>query len=162
VATVAGKPAIVIRAAAVSDAAGLAAQRRALFKELRQSTAPGREAAFEALSADAFREDLASGSCLAWLAVAGAETIGSVALLIFPRLPSPQSFARREGYLLNVYTDPSWRGLGVATALVATAVARARELGLARIRLHATAQGQPVYAAAGFAMRADEMELKLG
>jgi len=154
--------AVVIRPAVPSDAAGLAVQRRALFEELRQSTAPGQEADFEAQSVGAFREGLADGSCLAWLAIAGAEPIGSVALLIFPRLPSPASFARREGYLLNVYTDPRWRGLGVATALVATAVARARALGLARVRLHATAQGRPVYTAAGFTARDDEMELKLG
>jgi hypothetical protein len=39
--------------------------------------------------------------------------------------------------------------------------ATARALGLARIRLHATAEGEPVYAAAGFRPRTDEMELRL-
>jgi GNAT superfamily N-acetyltransferase len=66
----------------------------------------------------------------------------------------------RKGYLLNVYTEPRWRGHGVAGALVAAA-ARGRELGMARLRLHTTAQGRPVYAAAGFIPRQDEMELVL-
>jgi ribosomal protein S18 acetylase RimI-like enzyme len=81
-------------------------------------------------------------------------------LLLFPRLPTPALPPTREGYLLNVYTRPAWRGRGVASALVDAAVADARALGLARIRLHATAEGQPVYAAAGFRPRTDEMELR--
>jgi len=154
--------AVVVRAATPADAAGLAAERRVLFDELGQSAAPGQSAAFAEQSAAAFHDGLTEGWCLAWLALAGAETIGSVALLIFPRLPSPASLARREGYLLNVYTHPSWRGRGVATTLVATAVAKARALGLARVRLHATAQGRRVYAAAGFEVRDNEMELTIG
>ena len=66
-----------------------------------------------------------------------------------------------KGYLLNVYTVPRCRGHGVAGALMAAAVARGRELGMARLRLHTTVQGRPVHAAAGFTPRQDEMELVL-
>jgi GNAT superfamily N-acetyltransferase len=158
---VAASASFVIRPAGPADAAVLAGQRRAMFAELQQPAPPGQEAAFDELSTAAFRDGLADESCLAWLAAAGSQTIGCVALLIFPRLPSPASFARREGYLLNVYTAAAWRRLGVATALVAAAVAQARAIGLARIRLHATAEGRFVYAAAGFESRANEMELTL-
>ena len=89
------------------------------------------------------------------------EVIGSVALLLFPRLPSPDSVAAREGYLVNVYTVPQWRRRGVAAGLVAAAISSARELGLGRIRLHATPEGQVVYTAAGFRLRPDAMELRL-
>lgn len=133
-----------------------------MFEELGQYTSPAHRSAFEKEAEAAFREGLSDATCLAWLAETGSATIGSVALLIYPRLPSPASPVRREGYLLNVYTDPDWRGVGVATALVVMAIKKARDLGLARIRLHATAKGQPVYAAQGFVTRDDEMELTLG
>jgi GNAT superfamily N-acetyltransferase len=151
-----------VRAATVSDAGTLATLRSAMFRELRNTPSPGDRAAFEALAASAFQAGLNNGTCLAWLAEAtDRRPIGSVALLVFPRLPSPESLARQEGYLLNVYTTPDFRGRGIATALVAAAVAKARELHLGRIRLHATPEGQSVYAAAGFAARHDEMELRL-
>jgi GNAT superfamily N-acetyltransferase len=153
--------AIAIRSATAADAARLAAQRCRLFEEIAHYESPAHKTAFEAAAETAFRESLSDGTCAAWLAESGGAPVGSVALLIYPRLPSPASPARREGYLLNVYTVPEWRGVGVATALVAVAVKKARELGLARIRLHATAKGHPVYAAQGFAARDDEMELKL-
>jgi len=154
--------AIAIRSATVADAARLAAQRGRLFAEVAQYDSPEHRSAFEREAEAAFRASLGEGSCFAWLADTGGATVASVALLIYPRLPSPASPARREGYLLNVYTDPDWRGVGVATALVVTAIAKARALGLARIRLHATEQGQPIYAAQGFVSRDDEMELTLG
>jgi GNAT superfamily N-acetyltransferase len=154
-------PRFTLRQASPHDAAALAALRRALFQDLGQAPAPDGWTAFEGVSAGSFKTGLEQGWCLAWLAEADGAAIGSAALLFFPRLPSPQSRAVVEGYLLSVYTLPPWRGRGIATALVTAAVAKGRELGLARVRLHATAVGRPVYAAAGFGPRDDEMELVL-
>jgi GNAT superfamily N-acetyltransferase len=151
-----------VRAATPDDAAALAALRSDLFRELGRGPKPGGEAAFVELAAAAFSDALISGRCFAWLAESGdAGAMACVALLVFPRLPSPTLLARQEGYLLSVFTAPSFRGHGTATALVAAAVSKARALGLGRIRLHATPEGRSVYAAAGFASRADEMELRL-
>jgi GNAT superfamily N-acetyltransferase len=147
-----------VRPATVQDAATLAAFRSALFAELGESPAAG----FERQAIAAFVAGLEEGRCHAWLAETDDhQPMGAVALLSHPRLPTPGSPADREGYLLNVYTVPRWRGHGVATALVAAAVARGRELGMARIRLRTTAEGRLVYAAAGFVHRLDEMELVL-
>jgi GNAT superfamily N-acetyltransferase len=118
-------------------------------------------AAFEALSSAGLRDRIERGECFAWIAEPeAAQAVASTALLVFPRLPTPTSLAQQEGYLVSVHTDPAWRGRGLATALVAAAKAKARELGLARIRLHTTMAGRRVYAAAGFAPRDDEMELQ--
>ena len=149
-----------IRAASPRDAESLALLRSAMFRELgRVSPMPGDQ--FEMASAAAFRARMEAGSCWAWLAETAQEPIGSTALLVFPRLPSPESAVLFEGYLLNVYTVAEWRRRGVAQALVAAAVARARELGLARVRLHTSPEGEPLYGAAGFRFRDDEMELEL-
>jgi ribosomal protein S18 acetylase RimI-like enzyme len=151
-----------IRPAAPPDATVLAELRCALFTELGHEFPTTRRAAFQRDCATAFREGLDGGICHAWLAcTANGEAIGCVALLLYPRLPSPDSPAQTEGYLLSVYTVPACRGRGVAASLVAAAIARARALGLGRIRLHTTPAGEPVYAAAGFRLRQDEMELRL-
>ena len=152
---------MVIREASASDADALADQRAALFEELGQLASGDAPDPFRHHSAHAFRQGLDDGTCYAWVAISAGAVVASTALLVFPRLPTPASLATQEGYLLNVYTEPSHREKGLATSLVATAINKARALGLARIRLHATAKGALVYAAAGFLGRTDEMELKL-
>jgi GNAT superfamily N-acetyltransferase len=154
-------PPFTVRPATADDAVALATFRSSMFRELGNNPPPGGQAAFEQLAAVAFGDGMSAGHCFAWLAETDdRRQIGSVALMIFPRLPSPTLQLRQEGYLQNVFTDPNFRGRGVATALVAAAIAKARALGMARIRLHATPEGRPVYAAAGFASRNDEMELR--
>jgi GNAT superfamily N-acetyltransferase len=150
-----------VREATAADAPILGWLREEMFEEMGRYPDAGGPA-FRDASAAAFADTIARGTCVAWLAQSAiGEPIGSNALLIFPRLPSPESLAIREGYLLSVYTAPPWRRLGVATALVAASIERARALGLARIRLHATAEGERIYAAAGFRVRQDEMELRM-
>jgi GNAT superfamily N-acetyltransferase len=152
----------VIRAASAGDSARLTGLRSALFREMGQSVPPEQQARFERLTTEAFTAGLTDGSCLAWLAEAGeGVAVGSVALLLFPRLPSPEILAPLEGYLLNVFTVAGWRGKGVATGLVAAAVGKGRVLDLARIRLHTTEPGAAVYLRAGFVRRENEMELRL-
>jgi GNAT superfamily N-acetyltransferase len=153
--------AFAIREATPADAPALANLRDLLFRELgRQPDSAGLEFRHEA--ARAFAEGMERGTCHAWIATsADGDIIASVAMLLHARLPSPESALTREGYLLNVYTAPEWRRRGVAAALVAASIARARELGLGRIRLHATDDGMRVYEKAGFKARIDEMELRL-
>ncbi len=150
-----------IRVATPADARTFTELRGALFRELGKYPVEA-TALFEAASSEAFSEAIERGQCIAWLAEnRDAIAIGSLALLIYPRLPSPLLTARAEGYLLNVYTMPAWRRNGVAGALVSASLAKARSLGLGRLRLHATEAGAPVYSNAGFAHRSGEMELSL-
>ena len=150
-----------VRRAILADTARLAELREAMFRELGRHPDPGAPS-FRDQAEAAFSDGIRNGTCEAWLAESSdGQAIGSVAMLFFPRLPSPESAATREGYLLNVYTAKNWRGRGVAAALVEASILRAKELRLGRIRLHATAAGQRVYAKAGFLARVDEMELIL-
>lgn len=151
-----------IRSANAGDAGTLAELRAALFGELGTGASPEFQKAFDEKARAAFQKQLESGACIAWLAEDGdGQFVGCAAMLVFPRLPTPTSYSDREGYLLNVYVIPECRRRNVATALVSAAVAKARELGMARIRLHTTSDGRSIYAAAGFAARDNEMELNI-
>jgi N-acetylglutamate synthase-like GNAT family acetyltransferase len=59
-------------------------------------------------------------------------------------------YGRLLGWVGMVLTRVEWRGRGFARNLLATALARADQLGIATVKLDATEQGQPVYEKMGF------------
>jgi len=154
--------AVRIRRAAGGDLDALVETRVALFLELGRGGDDTRLGAFRSACREVLSRTLSDGAAVAWLATSsGEDVLGSIVLLLHPRLPSPLDLGAREGYLLNVFVVPAERRRGIASALVAGAVAEARALGLARVRLHATESGRAVYARHGFLGRVDEMELAL-
>jgi GNAT superfamily N-acetyltransferase len=58
-----------------------------------------------------------------------------------------------------MYTLPAWRGRGVGSALIETIIAHFKATRVRRIWLHATEQGRPIYAKAGFVPSGTDMEL---
>jgi len=153
----------VIRRATAADAGTLARCRLELFRELDAHAGSGIGATFEDACSATLSQFLLAGTCVAWLVeVPGADApIGSLAMLIFPRLPSPPNLRAIEGYILNVYVAPAERHHGIATALTHAAIEHARREKFARLRLHASPFGRAVYERAGFRGRADEMEFDL-
>ena len=99
--------------------------------------------------------DLASGRLLCWLAEDGGIAVAQAAL----RLPSASP--RSEAEMLNVYTVPEYRRLGLASALVASAIAASREIGLGRITLQPTEDSRRLYERAGFRASGRRMILAL-
>jgi putative acetyltransferase len=90
-----------------------------------------------------------------WLAHAGEEAVGCVALR-----PLPGSV----GEVKRMYVAPGWRGRGVGRALLETLIERARTIGYQRLRLGTLAdmtQAQALYQSLGFVpierYREDEM-----
>jgi len=59
-------------------------------------------------------------------------------------------YGRLLAWVGMVLTRVEWRGRGFARNLLATALARADQLGIPTVKLDATAQGQPVYEKLGF------------
>ena len=59
-------------------------------------------------------------------------------------------YGRVLAWVGMVLTRVEWRGRGFARNLLATALARADQLGIATVKLDATDQGQPVYEKMGF------------
>ncbi len=59
----------------------------------------------------------------------------------------------------NIYTVPSWRGKGVAMALLREIISYVKKTDARRIWLHATEDGKRLYEKVGFVSTTDEMEL---
>jgi GNAT superfamily N-acetyltransferase len=150
-----------IRRAGPADVDAIVDTRVALFRELGSGLDAARETEFRRACAASLERGFRERHAHVWLAIVRGTVRGAAILLVYPRIPGPANLGAEEGYLLNVYVAPECRRRGAATALVAAAVREARERGLARVRLHTTAPGRPVYASLGFEPRDNEMELVL-
>lgn len=75
-------------------------------------------------------------------------------------LPFPPSGAGREAIVINVYTEPEFRRLGLARALMEALIAWSREAGIERLALHASPYGRSLYQDLGF-VETNEMRLVL-
>lgn len=103
------------------------------------------------------REDWYHG----WLAITGEEVAAGAGVMVYdwPAGPLDPDQTRRA-YLLNVFTEPKFRGLGLARKLTEIAIDWARSAGFKVLWLHASEQGRPIYEKLGFD-QTNEMKLRL-
>jgi GNAT superfamily N-acetyltransferase len=74
--------------------------------------------------------------------------------------PRPGLTKQRAPYLLSMYTEPEFRGLGVASAIVKEAMKWCKKNGYNRVTLHASRKGRKVYTKLGW-KRTWEMRAEL-
>lgn len=74
--------------------------------------------------------------------------------------PRPHRVGMVQPYLLSMYTEPQFRGLGVASMVVNAAIEWCRKNQYERLMLHASEMGRGVYKRLGF-KRTWEMRLDL-
>ena len=86
----------------------------------------------------------------AWIAEIDGRPVASAGLLWFSHPPGPANPLGREAYILNVYTRPEARRLGLARALMERLIEEARASGVRRIWLRASPAGRPLYEDMGF------------
>lgn len=150
-----------IRRATLDDRDALVRLRVALMREMGAVEAD-EEGAFAEAVRRYLRAELPAGRFLAWVAVDGAGAVVACGGLVFSQKPpAPQNHSGREAYIMNMYTEPIWRGRGLAARLFDAIVAHARGAGAGLIRLHATEVGRPLYERAGFRASGTEMVLDL-
>src|ERR1022692_3950367 len=65
-----------------------------------------------------FSETVASGEFIAFIAEADKKVIASSGLIVHRHAPSNRNPTGREGYIMNRYTVPEFRGRGIATRLL--------------------------------------------
>jgi GNAT superfamily N-acetyltransferase len=87
---------------------------------------------------------------LGWVADLDGRPVATAGLLWFAHPPGPVNPGGTEAYILNVYTRPEARRMGLARALMGRLVEEARAAGVRRIWLRASDEGGPLYEAMGF------------
>jgi GNAT superfamily N-acetyltransferase len=151
--------AIRIRQAMPADVDIIVIHRRAMFAEMGEGDEAQREAM--AIAARPFIEcALEDGSYRGWLVEDKGRVVagGGVAMVGFQ--PTPLDPNQRRAWILNLYTEPSYRRRGLATELLRTMISWCRQQGLRSVALHASTAGRPLYDRLGF-RPTNEMRLSL-
>lgn len=97
-----------------------------------------------------FREYFESGQMEEWVCEDEGRIIATGAIIWYS---FPPSFINGEGlkaYITNIFTDPDYRGRGIASGILGILEDRARERNACRIWLEASVWGKPVYEKYGF------------
>jgi GNAT superfamily N-acetyltransferase len=145
-----------IRPATPADAAIIAAHRVGMFRDMGEIPTEALATQLLAESTTALSTWLHDGSYVGWLAVAdGGAVIAGAGVHIKPQLPRISYDGARVvttplPLAVNVYTEPEWRGQGIARALMKIMMDWAAEQGTDRLVLHASDAGRPLYLSLGF------------
>jgi GNAT superfamily N-acetyltransferase len=148
-----------VRLATPEDAAVLARHRVSMFRDMGDLP-PEQAESLEAAARRVIKEWIAAGTYVSWVASPAArpaEIIAGAGIQIRPLLPRPRpgrptirEGGGPEGIILNVYTERAWRRHGVARQLMEAVIVWARSHGVARLVLHASPEGRPLYEQLGF------------
>ena len=150
-----------LRATTGRDLPTLVQHRRRMWEEIGGRTRAELDRADPAYRRWVVRETRA-GRFLGFLVEdAKGRVAGTGAVWLQPAQPRPGRLSWLEmPYILSMYTEPEYRGRGVASRLVRAMVRWATRHGYRRIFLHASRLGRPVYEKLGFA-DGNEMRLDL-
>ncbi len=150
-----------IRSANLHDLRHLVHHRRAMFEDMDHRDPVVLDRVDQA-SQEYFSEALRLGTYKAWLAetpeprvVAG----GGIVIANWPGYPG-ESLAKRA-WILNMYTEPEARRLGIAKQLLQTMLDWCRAEGFRNVSLHASPAARPLYESLGF-QPTNEMRIPLG
>lgn len=150
-----------VRRAELTDIQTLIDLRLAYLREIENMPADEMDATLTAATRRYFMRKMPTGEYIGWVAFARpaavaesrgalrAKVIGTAGLFIYDRPPTSPG-GGREGRLINVYTVESWRGRGVANALIEACVETARRNGVHRILVDDSPAGRALYEKAGF------------
>jgi len=102
------------------------------------------------------------GRLAAFIGEVGGESCACAIVWVHEWYPGLADRSQRRGYLLNVYTEPTWRRRGYAGRIVRQSVEWLREQGVGIVALHASEYGQSIYAREGFKLpNMPEMTLRI-
>lgn len=134
-----------IRLAHEKDIETLVQFRLSLLEELGKPIEESLRKRTEQTLRHYFVTELATGTCIAWVAESSGSIVATGAVNVFHRIPYPKNLSGKERYLLNMFTIPSFRGKGIGAEIVKTIRKYAVDNGYKRILLNASPQGRSVY-----------------
>ena len=107
-----------------------------------------------------FREHFAGGQMEEWVCDVDGRIVATGAIIWYAFPPSFDNGAGLKAYITNIFTEPEYRGMGIATAMLALLDGRAKERDACRVWLEASKWGKPVYAEYGMSVNDTIMTLE--
>ncbi len=147
-----------MRVARVEDAAVIAEHRRQMFADAGFAEVPAM-AAMVGNFVEWVRPRLEDGSYLGWLVEEEGVVVAGAGVWVMEFPPHWMDAAPARAYLLNFYTEPAWRGKGMAGELLRAALGEVKRRGIRVATLHASKFGRPIYERYGF-VGTNEMMLR--
>ncbi len=148
-----------IRTATVSDLDTIMRHRRRMYYDMGFVEETDLDA-MESTTAPFIKAGLENGSYRGWLMVTPDGVVAGGGVMIVPLPSSPSDPSPRRAKILNMYTEPEYRGRGLATSIIEAMVEWCREQGFGWVTLHASDAGRHLYEKVGF-KPTNEMRLEL-
>ena len=108
-----------------------------------------------------YRDSLAGGGHAAYLAYDGGLLAATGGISFYRIMPTGDNPTGWKAYIMNMYTRPEYRRLGVATRMLDLLVREAQSRDIVMVALEASDAGRSLYLRYGFVPAADEMLLRL-
>ena len=99
-----------------------------------------------------FKELTANLSVISFLAKYGDEAVGIGSMHIRQMPGNFKNLSGKWGYIMNMYTAPSFRRKGICSTLLNLLTEKGKQMGVTAFELHATEHGELVYKREGFTM----------
>ena len=145
-----------IRRATARDADIISWHRARMFEDMGDVSRD----AFEILRAKArsrLEQWIDKATYVGWLAAPANKPemiVAGAGVQLQPILPRPLDLSTigegRQGTIVNVFTEPQWRRLGIAGLLIKEIIIWSREEQIDRLILHASEKGRSIYERLGF------------
>ena len=108
-----------------------------------------------------FKAQMENETLVEWVAENEGRIIATAAIAFISFPPTYTNQSGIKGYITNMYTDPAYRGQGIATKMLTFLCNEARERNVRKIWLHASEMGYPVYERFGLKTSDSFMEMDL-
>ena len=110
---------------------------------------------------DYYGRHMADGTFVSWLAVDGEKIVGTSGMSFVEKPPYFSCPTGRLGLLSSMFTDPSYRRMGIAKELLSRVVDEARKYGCGSVQITASDMGVLLYTDFGFVKNGNFMHYKL-
>ena len=135
---------------ATANDAELLAKYRCLFLCELAGGSPSNKKELEAALVTYFRQAIASGSYISYLAKLNNEIAGLGGLVFREQPGNFKNPSGKTAYILNMYTLPPFRRMGICNGILERLVENAKSRGVQYFELNATAEGRAIYKSFGF------------
>ena len=110
---------------------------------------------FKKYNQEYLERSIQNNSFIVYLARHGGEMAGIGGMVIREQPGSFKNPTGKVGYLMNMYTFPSFRKRGICSEILKLLLAEAANMGIKAFELHASKDGESVYKQHGFEMHSE-------